>query len=222
MMRTNIRVAQQVFRAASPAAFAGMQQQFAHDYLHALLEGSAGIMRGLQQTAQQALRPLEQRISHLNEIRARQEECRRVADVMARQVRVVSPDDTVQQVARTMREADTGVLPVGDGEKLVGMVTDRDVTVRLVAEGKDPSRTRVRDVMSPDVRYVFEDEDLEHVAQNMAQQQVHRLPVMNRQKRLVGVVSLGDIAKGRQPAMAGQALSGIARPSGQHTQAAAE
>ena len=100
---------------------------------------------------------------------------------------------------------------------MIGMLTDRDVTVRLVAEGRDPGQTKVRDVMTADVRYVFEDEDLEHVAENMAQQQVRRLPVMNRQKRLVGVVSLGDMAKGRQSPLAGRALSGIARQGGQHT-----
>ena len=97
------------------------------------------------------------------------------------------------------------------------MLTDRDVTVRLVAEGRDPQQTKVRDVMTADVRYVFEDEDLEHVAENMAEQQVRRLPVMNRQKRLVGIVSLGDMAKGRRSPLAGRALSGVARQGGQHT-----
>jgi CBS domain-containing protein len=128
----------------------------------------------------------------------------------------------VQQAARAMRESDTGALPVGESDRLVGMVTDRDVTVRLVAEGGDPARTKVRDVMTPEVRYVFEDEDLEYVADNMAQQQVRRLPVMNRQKRLIGVVSLGNIAKGRRSQLAGRALQGIAREGGQHAQTAAE
>ena len=141
----------------------------------------------------------------------------RVADVMRRDVRIANPDDTVQQIAQVMREADTGALPVGEGDRLVGMVTDRDVAVGLVAEGRDPARTKVREVMSKEVRYVFEDEDLEHVADNMAEQQVRRLPVMNRQKRLVGIVSLGDIAKGRQSPLAGRALSGITRQGGQHT-----
>src|SRR6185436_10800800 len=125
--------------------------------------------------------------------------------VMSRAVRLVGPEDNVRQVAQMMREADTGILPVAEGDRLIGMVTDRDVTVRLVAEGKDPGQTKVRDVMTADVRYVFEDEDLEHVAENMAEQQVRRLPVMNRQKRLVGVVSVGDIAKRTQP-LAGKAL----------------
>ncbi len=112
---------------------------------------------------------------------------------MHRDVRIASPEDTVQQAARLMREEDTGVLPVGEGDRLVGMVTDRDVAVRLAAEGRDPARTKVREVMTPEVRYVFEDEDLGHVADNMAEQQIRRLPVMNRNKRLVGVVSLIDL-----------------------------
>jgi CBS-domain-containing membrane protein len=116
-----------------------------------------------------------------------------------------------------MREADTGVLPVAEGDRLIGMLTDRDVAVRLVAEGRDPTQTKVRDVMTAEVRYVFEDEELEHVAENMAEQQVRRLPVMNRQKRLVGVVSLGDMAKGRHSPLTGRALRGIARQGGQHT-----
>jgi CBS domain-containing protein len=135
-----------------------------------------------------------------------------------RAVRIASPDDSVQQVARLMREEDAGILPVGDGDRLVGMVTDRDVTVCLVAEGRDPAQTKVRDVMTSDVRYVYEDEDIEHVAENMANQQVRRLPVMNRQKRLVGVISTGDIAKGPQPNAAAHALKGVTRECGLHTQ----
>ena len=103
-----------------------------------------------------------------------------VAEVMKRVDRIVNPEDSVQQVARSMREADTGALPVGEGDRLVGMVTDRDLAVRLVAERRDPARTKVREVISSEVRYVFEDEALEHVAENMVEQQVRRLPVMNR------------------------------------------
>jgi len=109
-----------------------------------------------------------------------------------------------------------------ENDRLIGVLTDRDVAVRLVAEGRDPRQTKVRDVMSTDIRYVFEDEDLEHVAENMVEQHVRRLPVMNRQKRLVGVVSLGDIAKRKQP-LAGKAFGGISRERGQHhPQVAAE
>ena len=145
----------------------------------------------------------------------------RVADVMATDVRMASPDDTVQHAAQMMRDADAGALPVGDGDRLVGMVTDRDLALRLVAEGRDPRQTRVRDVMTPEVRYVFEDEDLDHVADNMAEQQVRRLPVVNRDKRLVGVISLADLARrNRGGRLAGRAYRGIAREGGRHTQAA--
>jgi CBS domain-containing protein len=145
-----------------------------------------------------------------------------VGDVMHRDPRLANPDDTVQQVAQLMRDEDTGVLPVCEGDSLVGIVTDRDVALRLVADGRDPARTKVREVMTPEGRYVFEDEDLNTVAANMAKQQVRRLPVLNRTKRLVGIVSLSDLTRdGRQPELAGQALGGIARRGGRHTQNAA-
>ena len=115
-----------------------------------------------------------------------------------------------------------GVLPVGEGDRLVGMVTDRDVAVGVVAEGRDPAGTKVREIMTPEVRYVFEDEDLSHIADNMADQQVRRLPVVNRDKRLVGVLSLGDLAKTMGPQFAGRALAGISRQSRQHMRTAAE
>ncbi len=122
-----------------------------------------------------------------------------------------------------MRDADTGVLPVGEGDRLVGIVTDRDVALRLVAEGKDPAHTKVREVMTQEVKYVYDDEDLGHVADNMAEQQVRRLPVVNRAKRVVGVVSLGDLARsGRVGEYAGRAMQGIARETGRPIPNAAE
>jgi CBS domain-containing protein len=219
VMEVNLRATEQLFRMSGPVALLELQHRFSQQYLHSLLEGSTAVVRSIRQTAEQALQPLEQRISE-REHQQRQngdEPSGCVADVMSREVKLVSPDENVRQVAQMMREADTGILPVAEGDRLIGMLTDRDVTVRLVAEGRDPGQTKVRDVMTADVRYVFEDEDLEHVAENMAEQRVRRLPVMNRQKRLVGVVSLGDMAKGRQSPLAGRALSGIARQGGQHT-----
>jgi CBS domain-containing protein len=217
VVEVNLRATEQFFRTSGPVALLELQHQFAQQYLHALLEGSTAVVRSVRQTAEQTLRPLEQHISEREQQEKRQNGEERVADVMSRQVKLVSPDDNVRQVAQIMRETDTGILPVAEGDRLVGMLTDRDVAVRLVAEGRDPRQTKVRDVMTADVRYVFEDEDLEHVAENMAEQQVRRLPVMNRQKRLVGVVSLGDMAKGRGSSLAGRALSGVARRGGQHT-----
>ena len=113
---------------------------------------------------------------------------------MSSHVRLAGPEDTVQRATQMMRDEDTGVLPVGEGDRLIGIVTDRDVALRVAAEGKDPARTKVREVMTQDLKYVFEDEDLEHVADNVAEQQVRRLPVVNRDKRVVGVISLGDLA----------------------------
>ena len=223
VMEVNLSVAEQLFRTSGPVAMLEVQHRFAQRYLHALLEGSTAVVRAVRQSAEQTLEPLEQRMSEREQQQRRNggehESAERVADVMVRQVKLVSPDDNVRHVAQIMREADTGLLPVAEGDRLIGMLSDRDVAVRLVAEGRDPSQTKVRDVMTADVRYVFEDEDLEHVAENMAEQQVRRMPVMNRQKRLVGVVSLGDVAKGRQSPLAGRALGGIARQGGQHTAA---
>ena len=222
VVRTNLRASQELFRMISPATIAELQQRFLRDYLSALLEGSTGVIRAIRLTAEQTLEPLEERWNQRQEHMDGNGHGARVADVMEREIRVASPDDSVQQLARLMREDDTGILPVGEGDRLVGMVTDRDVAVRLVAEGRDPAQTKVRDVMTADVRYVYEDEDIERVAENMAAQQVRRLPVMNRQKRLVGVVSIGDIAKGPHPSAATYALKGVAREGGLHTQTAAE
>jgi len=220
VMDVNLRATEQLFRMSGPVAILELQHRFTQQYLHALLEGTTAVVRAVRQTAEQSLQPLERRISEREHQQQRQtdvERSERVADVMSRELKLVGPDDNVRQVAQMMREADTGVLPVAEGDRLVGMLTDRDVAVRLVAEGRDAAQTKVRDLMTADIRYVFEDEDLEHVAENMAEQQVRRLPVMNRQKRLVGVVSLGDLAKRKEP-LAGQALS----EGGQHSQVAAE
>src|SRR5262249_44078967 len=119
--------------------------------------------------------------------------------------------------AALMKKIDAGLLPVTENDKLVGMITDRDIAIRGVAEGKGPD-AKVRDAMSPEVKYCFEDEDVAHVAENMAELQVRRLPVMNRDKRLVGIVSLADLAiEGSLPKTA-KALHGISQPGGQHNQ----
>src|SRR5437763_16151268 len=117
----------------------------------------------------------------------------KVRDVMTSSVEVASPDDTIEHAARKMAELDAGALPVGEKDKLVGMITDRDIAVRAVAKGLAPV-TPIRRVMSTDVKYCFDDEDVDQVVQNMGDVQIRRLPVVNRDKRLVGIVSLGDIA----------------------------
>ncbi|HJS85008.1 MAG TPA: CBS domain-containing protein [Acetobacteraceae bacterium] len=229
VIQTNLRSAEQLFQLADTGRFVAAQQQFLRDYLGTLFEGTTILVRSVRQFADQALNNLEQQLEQrrregqgAERPEASGQQRGRVADVMHRDVRIASPDDTAQQAARLMREEDTGALPVGENDRLVGMVTDRDLAVRVAAEGRDPARTKVREVMTPEVRYVFEDEDLKRVAETMAEQQVRRLPVMNRNKRLVGVVSLSDIAKRGQSEEAGHALRGVAREGGRHTQTAAE
>jgi CBS domain-containing protein len=141
----------------------------------------------------------------------------KVGEVMTSDVRVANPNETIQQAARTMADLDAGVLPVGEKDHLVGMITDRDIAIRGIAQGRGPD-TKVREVMSEDIKYCFDDQDIEEVTRNMADIQVRRLPVLNRSKRLVGIVSLGDIAINRDGKVAGDALRGISRPGGEHNQ----
>lgn len=145
----------------------------------------------------------------------------KVRDCMTREVRVASPQQTIQEAARMMADMDTGVLPVGDNERLVGMITDRDIAVRAVCAGKGPD-SKVSEAMTREVKYCFEDEDLEQVIRNMGDLQVRRLPVMSRDKRLVGIVTLGDIACSRRTdsGTVGEALGSISRTGGQHSQSA--
>lgn len=139
-----------------------------------------------------------------------------VEQCMTRDVRVISPDDTIERAAQVMGQIDAGVLPVSNGERLVGMITDRDIAIRGVGEGCRPD-ARVRDIMSTEVKYCYADEDTSEVLDNMAQIQVRRLPVVDQDKRLVGIVSIGDLAKEEQSAT-GEALGDIARPSALHSQ----
>ena len=139
----------------------------------------------------------------------------RVSEAMTREVRVASPGQSIRDVAKIMDEINAGSIPVGDNDRLVGMITDRDIAIRAVAQGKGPD-TPVRDVMSTEqVLYCYEDEELDHVAKNMGSEQVRRLPVVNRDKRLVGIVSLGNIAQAETKA-ASKAVKGVTKPGGQH------
>lgn len=138
----------------------------------------------------------------------------RVSEAMTRNVRVVNPNHSICDVAKIMADADIGAIPVGENDRLVGMITDRDIVIRAVAQGKID--TKVRDVMTEDVKYCFEDEELSDVAQNMADIQVRRLPVVNRDKRLVGIVALADVATNEDPQSAGEAISGISENGEQH------
>ena len=142
----------------------------------------------------------------------------RIEEVMTRNVHMANPSQTIREVARLMADIDAGALPVGQNDRLVGMITDRDIAVRAVAEGKGPD-TPVSDVMSPDICYCFEDQELDEVAANMADVKVRRLPVVSRDKRLVGIIALGDIALSDDPnGAANAALCGVSEPGGQHSQ----
>jgi CBS domain-containing protein len=141
----------------------------------------------------------------------------RVAEVMTRDVRLIEPTQTIREAAQLMAEMDAGIMPVREGDRLVGMITDRDIAVRAVAQGRGPD-TCVREVMTDEVKYCFEDEDTAAVERNMAEIQVRRLPVLNRDKRLVGIISLGDLAMSDKAAKVGAAVAGISQPGGQHSQ----
>ena len=134
-------------------------------------------------------------------------------DLMSRDVQVISPDMTIADAAKRMRDGDFGMMPVGESDRMIGTISDRDITIRGVAEGKDAD-TKVRDVMSQGITWAYEDSSVEEAAVIMSEHQVRRLPVLDRNKRLVGIVALGDFAVQRseiQPAA--DALSEISRPS---------
>jgi CBS domain-containing protein len=134
-----------------------------------------------------------------------------VKAIMTSEVDLIDPEASVRAVAQKMRDDDVGAVPVAENDKLVGMVTDRDIVLRAVAEGADMGSYTARQVMSPNVLYCFDDQFPEEVLQNMRENQVRRLPVLNRDKRLVGMVSLGDLAQHSPAALAGEALKGISR-----------
>jgi CBS domain-containing protein len=117
-----------------------------------------------------------------------------IAQIMTRDPEVVTPDFTLKDAALKMRQLDIGMLPIRSDDRLVGMLTDRDITVRAIADGRDPTNTKVSDIMTPEVVYCFEDQDVSEAAKLMQEKQIRRLPILNRQKRLVGIVSLGDVA----------------------------
>ena len=139
----------------------------------------------------------------------------RVSEAMTRGVKLCTPGQTIREAARTMAEIDAGAMPVGENDRLIGMITDRDIAIRAVAQGKGPD-TPVREVMSEHIHYCYEDEDLDDVAQNMGDIRVRRLPVVNREKRLVGILSLGDVARTEGGETVGDAVVGVSQPGGSH------
>ncbi|HEY8887847.1 MAG TPA: CBS domain-containing protein [Gallionella sp.] len=134
-------------------------------------------------------------------------------DLMSPDVQVISPDATIREAAEHMREGDFGMMPVGEDDRMIGTISDRDIAIRAVAEGKDAG-TKVRDVMSEGIAWAYEDDSIEQAAMIMSERQVRRLPVVDRDKRLVGIVALGDFAvESSEIRPAAQALSEISRPS---------
>jgi CBS domain-containing protein len=143
----------------------------------------------------------------------------KVREAMTGDVRLTDPNRSIREAAEIMAEQDIGALPIGENDRLVGMVTDRDIAVRAVARGLGPD-TKIRDVMSPEVMYCFDDEDLDDAAQNMGDIKVRRLPVLNRDKRLVGIISISDLTRREDARQIGRALADISSPGGAHSQAA--
>lgn len=142
----------------------------------------------------------------------------KISECMSTDVRVAAPDNTMQSAAQAMADIDAGFLPVAQDDRLIGIVTDRDIAIRGIAAGRPPE-TSIREVMSEEVRYCFSDEDSDAVLDNMGDIQVRRLPVVDRDKKLVGIVSITDLADDGDGQHAGKALGDIARPSAQHSQA---
>jgi len=140
----------------------------------------------------------------------------KISEVMNRSALIINANETLKKAAQIMASEDIGFLPVEDEDRLVGMITDRDIVTRCVAQGKDGT-SRVRDAMTKDVKYCFDDDDIDDVMDNMADLQVRRLPVMSRDKRLVGVLSLADAARTYSPDAVGVAFSGVVSPGGSHS-----
>lgn len=137
-----------------------------------------------------------------------------LSEVMTPNVEVIHPDAPLQEAAALMKALDVGSLPVSDGNQMQGMLTDRDITIRATAEGRDPRQTRVREIMSSDVVYCFEDQPVEEGARLMEERQIRRLPIVNRGRQLVGIVALGDLAlELSNDQKVGQVLEAISEPA---------
>ena len=137
----------------------------------------------------------------------------KVNEILTHDPEVIRPETALIEAAQKMKSMDIGMLPICDGDRLVGVITDRDITVRGVAQGHDPKTARVQEVMTPEIIYCFDDEDVKEAAKTMEKKQVRRLPVLNRGKRLVGIVSLGDLAvRTNKEKLAGEVLERVSKP----------
>ncbi len=127
-----------------------------------------------------------------------------IKEIMSTDFRTITPETTLKEAAQMMKQYDMGFLPVGENDKLTGMITDRDIAIRAVAEGKDPSTCTAGDIMTPKTYYCYDDQSTEEICQNLSEIKVRRLPVVNRDKRLVGIVSMGDLAQAAEQAQIGK------------------
>ncbi len=136
-----------------------------------------------------------------------------IKEIMTPSAEIVQPQTSVKDAAARMKALDVGVMPVGDNDRLVGILTDRDIAVRTVAEGKDPANTEVGEVMTPDVSYCFEDQDLTEAGELMKKNKIRRLVVLNRDKRMVGMCSIGDVAVHGDRGVVADILTEVSRPA---------
>jgi CBS domain-containing protein len=141
----------------------------------------------------------------------------KVSEVMTSDVQTVSADQTVREAAGFMLRAEAGSIPVCEGDRVIGIITDRDIAVRGVAEGRGPD-TPVRELMSDGIICAHEDDDVADVARRMSEEQIRRLPILDHNKRLVGIVSLGDLARESGGEEAHEAFEGVSQPGGSHEQ----
>lgn len=143
----------------------------------------------------------------------------KIKEILTHTPQVISPEAGLFEAAKKMKESNIGALPVCEGERLIGMITDRDLTIRGVAEGRDPKKTKVREVMSGDIACCFEDQELEEAAELMENMQIRRLPVLDTAKKLVGIVSLGDVAvRAKNEGCAGEILGCVSEPDSKEAQ----
>jgi CBS domain-containing protein len=141
----------------------------------------------------------------------------KVKDAMTRGTECLAPDATLQTAAQRMRELNVGSMPICDNDRLAGVITDRDITIRATADGCDPKTTRIREAMTPQIVYCYEDQDVQEAARLMEEKQIRRLVILNRDKRLVGIVSLGDLAtKTGSETRPGETLKRVSQPSMPH------
>jgi CBS domain-containing protein len=136
-----------------------------------------------------------------------------VKELMTKSVKTIEAGATLQEAAQMMRELDVGVLPVSNGGKPTGMLTDRDIVVRALADSRDPTQTCVQDIITPRVCSILEDRDVQEAAELMAKEQVRRLLVVDEQRRAVGILSLGDLSRGSAETAAETAMEGVVRPT---------